>query len=315
MNVMRTTLVSAVWLSVCLTPCFGQEAAPPTCTQIYQVKHTDATSLAIAVKQVEKVVHIASDGGTRLILQGPETDVNRVMSTLITPLDTPATPVSGEAPAAVIRLPQAPNDHFMSLVEAFAPSQADTRIGFDSRNRVLVVRGPKAYIDSVKQLVAELNKPMRPLTVTCYFLRGNISAAGSSGGKLPEQLKPIAATLQRTGLGNVSLLAPMILNANDSERFNSSSGLHTNAPEAVDHILRFEVAGTATVTEDDQVELMIEGRVEVPNRSGKTKQGTWFDVNTTIATKLGSYAVIAAAPSTTPDGDFVALVARVDRTD
>jgi len=315
MNVMRTIPVSAVLLSVCLAPSLAQEPVSTEYALVYQLKHADAKGVAVAVNGIQHAVRVGWVEDSRLVLQGPEADVKRVVSTLIQPLDTPATSLSDTTPVAVIRLPKVPNDHFMSLVYALA-QRSQTRLGFDPQNRVLVVRGRDADIDSIRRLVAELSKPMRALTVTCYFLHGRIgTAATSDGGKLPEQLKPVAATLQRTGMGEASLLAPMILNANDGVRFKSSSALLTSSPEAVDHILQFEVEGTATVTEDGQVELMMEGRVEVPQQSGEKAQHTWFDVNTTIATELGSYAVIAAAPGTTPDGDYVALVARVDRTD
>jgi len=315
MKLIRSLPVAALWLTVCLAPSYAQEAPAPKYTLVYQVKHADAKSVATAVRDIEQAVRITWDGDTHLILQGAEADVNRVVSSIIEPLDKPATSPSDKTPVAVIRLPKVPNDRFMSLVEAIAPQRSQTRLGFDPQNRVLVIRGPQADIDSVKQLVTELNKPMRALTVTCYFLRGTISASASKSGKLPEQLQPVAVTLQKTGLGEASLLAPLVVKANDGGRFKSSSAMALNESGHAGPTVRFDIGGVATVTEGDQVELMLDGRVEVPSRSDDKKQDTWFSVNTTIATALGSYAVIAAAPSTTPDGDFVALVARVDRAE
>lgn len=36
-----------------------------------------------------------------------------------------------------------------------------------------------------------------------------------------------------------------------------------------------------------------------------------FNLNTTIAVELGSYAILAAAPTSTADGSAIALVVRV----
>ena len=77
--------------------------------------------------------------------------------------------------------------------------------------------------------------------------------------------------------------------------------------------LEFSVEGTARLSVGgDDAWLTVRGRV-----SGKyiRKQGadgeTYFELDTTVATKLGNYVILAAAPSSTASGDAVALVVRL----
>jgi len=309
MNLTRCVTIAAIWSTACLSGAVAQDALDQTYTRIYEVKHADAESVASAVSKVEGVVQVTWDGDTRLILRGAKPEVERVLETLIQPLDVPRTSLASRPPVAFIRLPRTPSGELMNLVQTVARSGARTQVALDRQNRLLVVRGAQADVDAVKQLVAVLDRPARRVTIRCYFLRGTMDGAASSGGAdLPEDLEPIAATLGRAGLGEASLLAPLIISANDGARFQSSSALRLADRDGATRIVTFDVSGRATITGDRNAELMIQGRVKVP---GDHDTGTWFEVDTTIATRVGSHVVMATAPSTTPNGDYIAMVAQV----
>jgi hypothetical protein len=170
---------------------------------------------------------------------------------------------------------------------------------------MLVVRGAEPQIEAVKRLVQAIDRPAPGLTLHFFFIRGNIGDAESEReSHLPQELAGVSKTLLANGLNQLSLVAPVVINARGGEDFETHArlGLPREGSEAVS----LNVSGLAEVLPEAQiVHLEVRASVDVGTMS------TAFSTATTVSTKLGAYTVLAAAPGTTMDGEAIAVALRV----
>jgi hypothetical protein len=199
----------------------------------------------------------------------------------------------------------------MALVHTVVRPGPRTSVALDRQNRMLVVQAERAEVEAIRDLVTALEQPPKLTTVTCYFLRGRMGQEGEpTTHDIPEPLKPAVAALTKAGLHSLTVLAPIIINAEDGAHFETSSSL--SKLRAGEAYFSFHISGRADVGTDDTVGLTINARVD---GSSENRSGRIFSADTTIATKTGSYVVLAAAPSTLQEDAFIAMITRVDVTE
>jgi hypothetical protein len=266
----------------------------------------------------------------QLIVVGGPAALERI-SQLLKEIDIPGGSAEPEA-TTLIQVESYPVDKLAGLVESATsvPGRAGPRVGVDQINRRLVLTGSQLALERARALVAQLDKPSGQLTLSFFFLQGEVGVTEGEATKLPDALKPIGATLEENGFSKLRLLAPVIIRANEGQQFGQESILvspRSTAPTPAD-----EKPGQPTVTHGhnraNQMSFELEGRAQMKEATddvvlqlSATLHGVaqsnsiGFRINTTINLVLDQYVLIAAAPSTTESGGAVALAVRVTRAE
>ncbi len=314
------SLLGVTSLSVCLqTHAQEQPTQPPPpdiVTKVIELAHLDAYEAAHAIGELPLPVSAVGMGETKLVLSGTSKDIQRVLEDLITPLDVPTAGGSSKMITEFLPLAGIRTDDLMSALRTVTTG-TPTRLAIDEINRMLVVRGTSDAIAEIKGLLAQLEKPVKSLTLHFSFIRTSIGKRDTTDlAPLPNALKPVAKTLEENGFANPSLMAPVVVVANEGQRFESESALRTVYDEqALEENLVFTVTGGARLQEDrNLVHLNVDAKIQgeyLDESEGIANGEAHFHAATTIAAKLGSYVILAAAPGSTARGDTIALVVRV----
>ncbi len=311
MSAAKILAIVAVALSVCVTMAHAQEEQDEDVTKVVTITHADARTIAEALDSIEPWIAVTAAGPHLLLIRGPKAEVERVVHDVVEPMEVPRTSIFTSSEPVFVPLPRRPNKDFPALVRAVLDPERRSSIAIDNANRLLAVRGTEAEVEAIRQLVSQLNRPKKSIGIHCFFLSGRLGSDGSNGGKkLPHDLKPIAAILDKSGLGGASLLAPVIVISNDGERFSTQSALEVTDDSGDMENLSFRITGRASLDAGSTVQLELKAIVV-----GTDAKDTRYQIETTVSTKIGSYVVLAAAPSTTLVGDYIALVVRVVATE
>ncbi len=298
-------------------PLAGEEPAgqpEPLGVRVVKLAHADAKDVARAVAELVFSVNIAVAQDNTLILRGTAKNIQDVLDQVVTRIDVPSVGGGGgRSLVEYIPLTNRATPALHQLLETVAPWNVGTHYALDPASQLLVVNAPPDQVAAIRGLVKALDRPAEPLSLQFYFLRGKVGAATSSEpAGMPKELAGVVRSLQAAGFGELSLIAPVLVNVNDGARFesNSSLGYGGGAGE-----LRITVEGTADLAADAsaaELHLKVEVNGRYHDQSAK-EQETRFRTDTTLSAKVDSYVVLAAAPGSTSQGDAIALALRVHR--
>lgn len=303
--------------------CYAQEtpqpAAPPSnrsdasdsILKVFTLKHTDANSVVTMLKQLDVPLSVSATGPQTVVLRGTPERVQAIIDILISAVDLPSVAGSSVRSAEIIPVRHYPIKEIGGLARNVAPKAS---MGIDEARRTIVVNGTEDEKRAVRELLQQIDRPTRSAKVNLYFLRGAIGGSPSEKEPpLPPDLLPIGKTLAQNGFGRLSLIAPIVIGVEEGQRFESKAQLHIGDEAAGRDDLMFSVEGTARLAAGgDDAWLTVRGRVSGKySRVQEAGGETIFELDTTVATKLGSYVILAAAPSSTAAGDAVALVVRL----
>lgn len=278
--------------------------------KVITLKHADAHSVVSTLKQLDVPLSASATGPQTVVLRGSPADVQRVIDTLIAAVDVPGVTGGSARSAEIIPVRHYPIELIGGLARNVAPKAS---LGIDEARRTIVVNGTEDERHAVRDLLKQIDWPTRSAKVHFYFLRGMMG--GQSPEKetlLPPDLLPIGKSLTQNGFGRLSLIAPIVIGVEEGQRFESKGQLHVGDDDTGRDDLVFYVGGSARLASGgDDAWLTLRGRVG--GKFSRKQEGgdTIFELDTTIATKLGNYVILAAAPSSTAAGDAVALVVRL----
>ncbi len=124
-------------------------------------------------------------------------------------------------------------------------------------------------------------------------------------------MKTVEPVMHENGFGDLALLATIMITVDESRQFRQESTLRAVHGDDVDE-LKFAVRGDVHLDAGGNV-AQLDMRADVIGEySNEEHMGeTAFEVNTALAAKLGGYAILAAGPSSTANGNAIALVLRV----
>lgn len=308
---------------VLLRTCLAQESTKPVppasernserdfAIKAITLKNAEAESVASAIKKLGFQVAVAVTGAQSIVLRGPAADVQSVVETLIAALDVPGVgDGSGRSPQ-VIPVRHYPIKEVGGLVRSVAQKAS---LAIDETRHTIVVDGTEEEKRAIREVLKQIDWPTRSAKVHLYFLRGAIGGATPEKElQLPADLLPIGKTLAQNGFGRLSLIAPIVIGVEEGQHFESNSRLHLGEEAAGHDDLQFNVYGVARLASGaDDAWLTLRGRmVGKYSRTKDADTETVFELDTSVATKLGNYVILAAAPSSTASGDAVALVVRL----
>ena len=282
--------------------------------QAVTLTHAAVEDVAEAIKNLHLPVRVSPTTDNRLLLRGGLADVKMVVDQVILKVDTPQ---SGSSRSTVEYIPvsHTQSESLMPLLEAVVPDPFGTHYALDAANHILVVNGPAESVAAIRKLVQTVDRPAESLHMHFAFLRAKIGTSTAEPAGVPKDLVPAAKALQQSGFSNVTLLAPVGVHARDGAHFQSESTMQVLAGEDRTGELKFALGGTPHLAADGttvQLDLhaSVSGRYADPP---KEPQSTWFELKTSIAAMLDSYVILAAAPSSTTDGDAIVLAVRITR--
>ena len=306
--------------------CSAQEppkpAAPPSnraeagdwTLKVVALKHADAHSVVSALNQLGVPMSASAAGPQTVVLGGHPTDVQKVIDTVISAIDVPSVAGGSARSAEIIPVRHYPIKEIGGLAWNVAPK---AKLGIDEVRRTIVVNGTEDEKRAVRELLKQIDWPTRSAKVHLYFLRGAIGGATSEKElQLPADLLPIGKTLAQNGFSRLSLIAPIVIGVEEGQRFVSKGRIQLDGDAAADD-LTFNVEGVVRLAAGgDDASLTLRGRMDGEysrnkDKDTRTDAKTIFELDTSVATKLGNYVILAAAPSSTASGDAVALVVRL----
>jgi hypothetical protein len=287
----------------------------PGVIKIVRLNHIDAHNAAEAISEIGLPIRVASVDGNSIILRGPSEEIERVISQVIPAMDAPQAGADGDEQTHLIPLNVAPTGVLLNLLET-ATAGSRTRFAIDHQNRLLVVKATASALESIRKVVSQLDQVSPSLSVEFYFIRGSIGPPKQQDqDALPKSLASVKTALHEAGLTDLTLLAPLVVRTDSREKFRSKGIKERQANEFQQ--LHFFVTGIARLQPDGkivQLDLSAElsGGYKMARETTEPIVGqTDFQLTTTITARLGDYVVLAASPSTTSDGDAVALAVRV----
>lgn len=323
----RSLLWTCLLAAVVIPQALGQEepgesTQPLPRGQITRTVYLNKVSAERVAEEIDRLqLPVSAEAGELnwLVLTGSPQYVQRLADEYIPLLDVTVTDESylNDVITRFIPIHHCQTQALMPLLQTVAPHPS-TQIALDSINRMLVVRALQSEIKAIYELLLKVDRPTRAMTLHFYFLRAGIGGS-KVGGKLvlPEALEPIATTLEESGFENPSLIAPVIVVADQGREFKSESLLRpTNDRGVVEDELRILVRGVAqTQVNQDYFQLDLQASLQgvYADPEGKGRTPSVFDVQTSIGGKLGEYVILAASPSSTVHGNAVALAVMVTR--
>lgn len=307
--------------------CFAQEPSKPPVQpsnradagdrtlKVVTLKHADANSVVSTLKQLDVPLSASATGPQTVVLRGSPADVQKVLDMLIAAIDVPGVAEGSARSAEIIPVRHYPIREIGGLARYVAPKAA---LGIDEVRRTIVVNGTEDEKRAVRELLKQIDWPTRSAKVHFYFLRGAIGGGSAEKeAQLPSDLLPIGKTLSQNGFGRLSLIAPIVIGVEEGQRFESNSRLHLGEEASGHDDLQFNVQGVVRLASGaDDAWLTLRGRMggkysRNKDTTAELRAETVFELDTSVATKLGNYVILAAAPSSTASGDAVALVVRL----
>lgn len=294
-----------------------QNREQPKLTRVISVSHVHPESLAEAINAIASrgenpaSVYAKAIDHRRLLLHGYPAAMDEAMMHVVGPADQPQTSAGAGDDVEVIPLGNAPSPALPSMLETFANKFTDADFAIDAASRTIVVRADAKTRQNVRRLLAEIDRPSPPIMLEFYFLSGR-AGGGSKEGNLPNELGGVANALSASGIGSLSLLAPLRTSVVSGEDFSIAARRHPDAGTNETQVLDFEVRGMGTLSEKP-ARCTIELQADVHPVDDSTPR-TRFELRTALTTKLGEFSVLAAGPAMTDAADTIILVVRATPT-
>lgn len=234
----------------CVSQALAQEAESTPILKNDQVvlvvplQHVSGRYVKSAIKSLKAPVNVAVTRGNTLLISGSQENVDSVIRDVVKKLDVPKTQLGTDIKTRVFFVSNPTALLAMGALSREINLGVGTEMVFPRSTGTMIVQGTAANIEMVAGLLDEVNRTQRPLTVYFYFIRGQ--AGESNTAKLPEALRPIASTLAANGFGSSDLIAPVIVRADENQKFESSSIHRTTGHNGeLRDTIKFEVLGSA----------------------------------------------------------------------
>lgn len=277
--------------------------------QTVRLKHRDAASVANTIREVTHLpVSVLPIGGDLIVVAGTASAVQSIVEKYIPSIDVPGAGYSA-ATSTFLPVLHYPIGELMDLARTVAPKAS---IAIDELNRNIVVNGSEQAVTALRELLKQVDLPTKSVTVHFFFIRAGKPTGDTKDAALPSALQPIAKTLSDNGFSQPALLAPLMVTAQEGEKFESKSVFRSDSAGSGTDVLEFWVQGSVRLQPGEEVaQLRVNARMGGIVEPGRADYGPTFELNTSLAAKIGNYVILAAAPSSTSLGSAVALVVRI----
>jgi len=276
--------------------------------EVVELKYANASNVASAIRQLASSTSVTALNEHTLALSGQRNQIEALVAKVVHGVDVQDAPTSQ---ADFVPVKNYPVNELMPVLRTVAPRAT---FGIDEINRTVVVQGDERERKAVRLALQTLDQPSHSARLQLFFLRGDISASPAAGEtNFPSDLAPVGKTLNAAGFGHLSLLAPMIIAAQEGKTFESKARLRSPSSTPEEDI-EFNAKGTVRFlqpanTAQVNVAVSANGSYALGAEGGHAP--TRFELETTVELKLGEYVLLSAAPSSSATGGAIALVVRV----
>ncbi len=272
--------------------------------RVYHLRHGRPGAIEETLLRLNIDADVISDDTAGSLVVNTTTPVHDEVARLIKLLDVSAKEESSTT--AFISLIHRDARDIGHLVQPLINAKR-TRVAADLTNQILVLKGLASDIAAARDLVKQLDRPARMFRLSFIFLRADVGGGSAADlPELPKGLRDVADALSANGLSGLRLLAPLTVSVEEKASYSSSGYLQPEDGASFDFRVKGDVLrGRAT----DDVTFTV--RAEVVNGRGEFAREV-FSARTTITAPLGDYVVLAAAPSSSGDGDAIVLVVRAE---
>ena len=315
MSVMKWICIASVTTALTTAAANGQQEVV-TETKVITLRNVDAITVVSAIQElsIEDLDTVSSAARVnKVIVQGSRSAVELVES-IIMQLDR--LPEGGGQLALLktefVPVRSYPLADMHDLVHTALDLDGPTRIAADEINRRIVVTGTLKDIEAVRSLVAHLDRPRKTYTIELFFIRSlGDNTDDVKIAPLPKAMAPIAKSLGESGFGTLTLMAPMIMRVDDGQSFEQQVRHTIRHPGDLNEPLRLSVSGVVqSVPDSDVLQIQLQATM-VGTSSERGSSDAFFDITTNLSIPERRFAVLAAAPASTRNGDAIALVIHV----
>jgi hypothetical protein len=259
--------------------------------------------------------NLSADEQTNCVIIRSDSDTIRAVKELLTTLDVPRK--QGEKVQTKMEYFQVksyPLEKLALLAQQVVPAQG-LRIAMDKFNGQLVVNGRAEDVDAVRNLVKSVDRPREAVTLTVYFLHGELgSEAPTSDPFVKRQLTSVAEELADHQIGDLSLLAPIVIRSNVGDYFSyETSPTQRDVGRGESRMpsqFQCELSGMLTgQASGDGVTLQLEAQLLDPTTSFMDR----FQLENTVDVKFDEFLVITATPSGASEHRALITVVRVSK--
>lgn len=289
-------------------------------TQIVQLEHTAAVHLTSVLQEVApRGAAVVPDERTNALIIHASAEEFESLMALVRTLDVAVK----EEGLRTYRLAHIrASDALASTLSRIFPSASRSpagsrdrtetlRIALDPSSNQVVATGPADLLDSLGQVLADLDvasapstSPRDQMTIRVAWLVS--SEDGALGRPAPEDLGGVREELARIGLADLRLAAQSVLRVSSNEEFS------TEFIAMLDEAWIVSIEGRATALDGDASRLTIRIRGRGAEASGRVQPAQpgasslkVADVRTTITTRSGHFVVLGVAPIGDRDSVFV----------
>jgi hypothetical protein len=282
----------------------GQRQAAQRIVKVFPLQHTEATEIANVVGRTVNGQLSVDPRTNSLIVSADENSLQQVEA-LLKQLDRPATDTAERMTTQYIPLGFHAHPDLLNAARA----AASERMRLSAIGNLLQVVGTDRDITSVRELVEHVTRSNQARTtggvqLTFYFLQTSMGAGDSKGGEdLPPALSSVVKALGENGFQNARMLAPLIVHANTmGEPFQIRGACAPDREVSVNG--RIQPSSSAGGGIMLQVSAVIEDRKLGVNPGGPMGERITkpFTLETSIATRIGDYVVLAASPDRSAGG-------------
>jgi hypothetical protein len=283
----------------------ANEAIKPRLVRVFRLGNVDASTVLRTVSKLVsnvKELRLAVDqrANSIIVTASNEADLD-VIAKLMETLDV-AEPAGDRILNRIFTLQHiSPVSELRNVLDLVADRE-NLSIAYDDRGQRIVARGTNATLEELGEMLRGLDQPSpasstgiapTPLQVRVVWL-----ATGMETVTAPDDLKPVIAELNGIGITDASLVAQMLINADQGTRPFQALG-----EALLDGPCNLDVSGSlvsAQGSEDRKLEISI----AVTKLEG-TSARRICNLETTISAPLGHSVVLGATPSLDKTSVFV----------
>jgi len=276
--------------------------------RIIPLKHADSMYVTSTMNGLYKDCYLRPlERSNGVLFVGSDESLAR-LTKLIDQIDQPE---DGAAKDGVeVRMLPVRNRRAEDLLQQLLPvlNRRGTQLAADRDREMIIVRGPKSFIEQVQALVTKLDSPSPTVTLDFSFF-GATATKAEEAQPIPPDLQDVVKELQR--FGNVRLVGQLATVATENEKFKLEGSVADSYIVSIDGVLE-------SAAPDGSVRIKLNARVVSDKRdanaatqAGPPPRKPAFTLETTVIVKRGTYAALGVAPCGYNDGQSGILVLHV----
>lgn len=305
-RVLNITLVFAVVVchQVSSRTATAQEQPAPQSTQIYYLKHADASEVSKVLTEVlgQQKAKLAVDPRINGIIVQADKKTLDMIEQVLKQVDAPAPPLAGDDALQIkmFSLDSPPTPALQSILETIT-SGTDTMFAIDETRKLVVAKGRTASLKALEATLLQLEVPQQQakndLLVRIVWLVGGLK--NDKTKPVPADLKEVQDELAKIGVSDLAMAAQSVVSVDASNQ----TVFQTEGRATLDVPTDFQVEGAIVGKKGESTKLEVSIELsqiktvqEGANGRGRLSRESISSLRTTITAPLGHAVVLGVTP-------------------